>query len=289
MAPLRPQPTLLREVEQKFAFSAALVPRVLANAGSPPFRSFILHPPSTIHDTYYDTPDRLLTSHPTSPIWLRTRNGVWEAKVTVPTGERGGGQAHAGGYRKVAYEEHSASHSGGFGRIVEMVRARGVKGWNPNQSPNPDGARAEPGSKSMAADGLITICDFVTDRRAFQADGRFEVVLDSMDFGHHVGEVELLVAHNENKVDEPVDGPEHDPGTYVQRLMQQAHADITQFMREYMWFFESGEKGVKPKGKMTAYFEMLRARERKGVGNAVSGGLENERAQAASTEQREGK
>lgn len=76
--------------------------------------------------------------------------------------------------------------------------------------------------------GLDAMARFETHRLAFVADGRFTVVLDWTDFGHGVGEVELMAEDAEK-----------------------AHADIDEFRREYAWFFD----GSKPKGKLTAYFE----------------------------------
>ncbi len=78
--------------------------------------------------------------------------------------------------------------------------------------------------------GLDAIAEFETDRLSFRADGRFTVVLDSTDFGHRVGEVELMA--------EDADA-------------EKAHKDIEAFLREYPWLFDTSS----PKGKLTAYFE----------------------------------
>lgn len=69
---------------------------------------------------------------------------------------------------------------------------------------------------------------FETHRLTLLADGKFTVVLDFTDFGHVVGEVELMAEDAER-----------------------AHGDVEAFLKEYAWFFDT----VNPKGKLTAYFE----------------------------------
>ncbi|KAA6412911.1 MAG: hypothetical protein FRX48_03904 [Lasallia pustulata] len=79
-------------------------------------------------------------------------------------------------------------------------------------------------------------CEFIVSRHTFIADEKFTVVLDSTDFGHSVGEVELL-AEDADK----------------------AHADIDAFLDRYAWFFNRS----KPKGKLTAYFEKFGTSQQK--------------------------
>lgn len=78
--------------------------------------------------------------------------------------------------------------------------------------------------------GLDKMAGFKTHRLTFLADGRFTVVLDATDFGHRVGEVELMAEDAE-----------------------EAHGEIDAFCKEYAWFFDTERE--KPKGKLTAYFE----------------------------------
>ena len=78
--------------------------------------------------------------------------------------------------------------------------------------------------------GLDAIAGFETQRLSLRAHDRFTVVMDVTDFGHRVGEVELMA--------EDVDA-------------EKAHADIEAFLREYPGFFDTSN----PKGKLTAYFE----------------------------------
>ena len=60
------------------------------------------------------------------------------------------------------------------------------------------------------------------------ADHKFTAVLDETDFGHSVGEVEILADD-----------------------AKQAHADSDTFLNHYAWFFDCS----KPKGKLAAYLE----------------------------------
>ena len=76
--------------------------------------------------------------------------------------------------------------------------------------------------------GLDAMAGFETHRLTLLADGKFTVVLDFTDFGHVVGEVELMAEDAER-----------------------AHGDVEAFLKEYAWFFDT----VNPKGKLTAYFE----------------------------------
>ena len=67
---------------------------------------------------------------------------------------------------------------------------------------------------------------------AKEKDRKFSVVLDVTDFGHEVGEVEVMAeeAHADK-----------------------AHGEIETFLKRYPWFFDT--RG--PRGKWTAYFDMV--------------------------------
>ncbi|KAI4248691.1 MAG: hypothetical protein L6R42_009185, partial [Xanthoria sp. 1 TBL-2021] len=77
--------------------------------------------------------------------------------------------------------------------------------------------------------GLDLLAEFTTTRQEFRADDKFAVVLDYTDFGHSVGEVELM-AEDE----------------------KEAHREIDHFMARYPWFFMKG----KAEGKLEAYFRV---------------------------------
>ena len=187
---------VLLEVEQKFSFYLNRVPQFKANQGSPPFRSLQRRRPHAFEDVYYDSADVLSTKG----IYLRRRNGVWQAKKRV-----------SGDYNRSTFEE--------FTDIWEIYRL--VKRHFPKA---PDAKRNF---------GLERLCQFVTTRQNFIADDLFRIVLDETNFGHSVGEVEILTEK---------DGDE-------------AHGKIDAFMTRYSWFFNKD----KPKGKLTAYFDKFRS------------------------------
>jgi thiamine-triphosphatase len=94
--------------------------------------------------------------------------------------------------------------------------------------------------------GLGTLAEFVTTREAWVVDGEFRVVRDVMDFGHEVGEVELQVEVDGEKMSEGEKGV----------VMEEMDRRVEAFMDRYGWAWERGEAV----GKLTAYFEMVRRR-----------------------------
>ena len=84
--------------------------------------------------------------------------------------------------------------------------------------------------------GFNPIAAFMTERATLVAKekgGReFSVVLDVTDFGHEVGEVEVMA---------------EEAGA------EKAHREIERFLKRYPWFFDTRS----PKGKLTAYFEVF--------------------------------
>ena len=71
-----------------------------------------------------------------------------------------------------------------------------------------------------------------TSRESYLINGKYLVTLDTADFGHMVGEVEVGAENNHKDI-------------------KAAHKDIDDFILEHAWFF--GRQNVK--GKLTAYFE----------------------------------
>lgn len=86
-----------------------------------------------------------------------------------------------------------------------------------------------PGTSTSSKNfGLDVLCDFTTKRELYLADRKFSIMLDQADFGHIVGEVEIL-----------------------SQDARAAESDIDGFFEKYSWFFQNG----KPKGKIAAYLE----------------------------------
>ena len=192
----------LREIEQKFTFDRHLLSLLRTNSGKPPFTHLTPFKHSSFHDAYFDNPLRVLSKNPSGAIWLRKRDDKWQAKVTKSANKD---------FQKVSYQEVSILSE------IEKLVSRYVPEC--------------PGPKDNF--GLSPFCQYVTDRTEFTANERFTVALDTTDFGHDVGEVEVIAKEGEDE--------------------KKVMGEIEKFMEEYQWFFKSG-KG-KPKGKMTAYFE----------------------------------
>ncbi|KAL8992427.1 MAG: hypothetical protein Q9169_007113 [Polycauliona sp. 2 TL-2023] len=184
----------LLEVEAKFVFNPSLVAMLQSNRGTPPSERLEAAHTHTFTDTYYDRLDILSQNG----IWLRQRttaaSRILEAKVRI-----------SGTYSRSTFDEMTDHKA-----ITAAIRPH-----------VPDFCT------SKERYGLDLLAEFTTTRQEYRADGKFAVVLDSTDFGHSVGEVELM-AEDEEK----------------------AHREIDAFMARYPWFFGRG----KVEGKLEAYF-----------------------------------
>ncbi|KAI4276620.1 MAG: hypothetical protein LQ337_002351 [Flavoplaca oasis] len=186
----------LLEVESKFLFNPSLVTVLQSNKGSPAFRRLEALNTHTFTDTYYDHHDMLSKNG----IWLRQRTTdasmMLEAKMRI-----------SGDFARSTFDEITD-----WKEIAAVIRQH------------------LPGFCTRKKDfGLDQLAEFTTTRREFLADEKFAVVLDHTDFGHAVGEVELM-AEDEEK----------------------AHREIDDFMARYPWFFLKG----KVEGKLEAYFRV---------------------------------
>lgn len=193
------------EVERKFRSLA--VHQLTREGGIPHFKSLGKCPHKTIHDTYYDRDDALSSAG----AWVRNRNGIWQAKI------RKGGD-----YTNSRFEELV-----GAGDVGDCVkRLLGIR---------------DLGTEFF---GLTPTASFTTVRQSWIADGEFHIIVDTMDFGHEVGEIELerTVAGVGGEVPSEV---------WKQKALQEMDERISAFMMRYSWAFTSG----KPTGKLTAYFE----------------------------------
>ena len=186
----------LLEVESKFIFKPALVATLQANQGIPAFKQVEALRTQNFTDTYFDSQNILSKNG----IWLRQRSGndsaTLEAKVRV-----------SGDFNRSTLEE-----TRDIKRICDLVRHH-----VPHFSED---------SENL---GLEILAKFATSRLEFRADNRFAIMLDHTDFGHSVGEVELMAEDEE-----------------------MAHRDIDAFLARYSWFFEKG----KPEGKLAACFRI---------------------------------
>ncbi|KAF1994236.1 hypothetical protein P154DRAFT_557377 [Amniculicola lignicola CBS 123094] len=201
-----PTISCLLEVERKFCSLA--VPELTSSNGSPPFKNIQSLGRQMIHDVYYDRSSKLSSGG----VWVRQRNGRWEAKVKK-----------GGNYTNSRFEELSDPQ--GISQCVKDLT--GVR------------------CTEQEHFGLQRIATLTTARKTWMADNEFKIVLDTMDFGHSVGEVELqqqttFTATTSLFVEQQ-----------KQRKMQEMDDRIAKFMEQYSWAFCRGV----PKGKLTAYFE----------------------------------
>lgn len=201
------------EVERKFC--GLTIPLLTVNAGTPAFRSLDFLGEQTFKDVYFDRLDKLSSNG----IWVRKRQwegaeATWEAKV------RKGGT-----FNNSAFEELTDTTA--VARSVETITGR-----------------HEPATRNF---GLDTLAILSTCRKSWLADGHFKIVLDSTDFGHEVGEVEL-----ERRVTPP---PSHrhadEIETWKHNITKEMDRQIQAFMERYRWAFRPGV----PRGKLTAFFE----------------------------------
>ena len=227
----------LREIERKFAFNIRLLPVVLCNGGKPPFRELAGLKFSSIHDTYFDNAARALSKNPATSggaVWLRKRQSQWQAKVT---------QSGDKDFKRVTYNE---IHD--LGQIQALVE---------KLIPPSGGAAAAAAAGPEADFGLLPYCDYTTYRTEFTADGRFNVALDVTDFGHDVGEVEVLAPAATTTATATATatatGGGGGGGGGPEEESRKVLEEIEGFMDKYRWLFRSGQG--EPKGKMSAYFE----------------------------------
>ncbi|KAL8728069.1 MAG: hypothetical protein Q9181_005480 [Wetmoreana brouardii] len=188
----------LLEVESKFLFKPSLIATLEANQGTPAFNRLEALGTHSFTDTYYDYRNTLSKNG----IWLRQRKDrqstILEAKVRI-----------SGDFARSTFDEMTDRKM-----ITDLIR--------------PHLPQFNEGKENF---GLDLLAEFTTTRQDYKADDRFAIVLDYTDFGHSVGEVELMA---------------EDEAT--------AHAEIDSFMAQYPWFFQKGNG--KTEGKLAAYFRV---------------------------------
>jgi thiamine-triphosphatase len=200
--------TSILEVERKFCSLG--VKDLAYHTGRPAFESIRALPEKKIDDVYYDNSSGSLVS---AGVWVRQRNGLWEAKIKK-----------GGDYTNSMFEEIGGT---------ELVRrcVMDVIG------------------KDAEKDhfGLDIFAALSTVRNRWIADDDFKIVLDTMDFGHTVGEVEL-----QENVDFAPTATTSEIEQLKRETMKKMDKRIEEFMDKYSWAFHLGV----PKGKLTAYFDL---------------------------------
>ncbi|RMZ77163.1 hypothetical protein DV737_g4497, partial [Chaetothyriales sp. CBS 132003] len=209
------------EVERKFLATPVAVSYLRSNGGGggPGFKQHERLGTQTTHDTYYDR-DGLLFS---KGVYIRRRNGHWEAKV------RSGGDFINSAFTEVD----------GFSAVKEVIRQ--------NLAVSVDDGGHHHGDRVGSIECILQPCaEFVTERESWMIDGTFKVDVDTTDFGHSVGEVELTATLGKNTNGGDQVGEEEE-------LRHKMDQDINAFMQSYPQAFPAG----RPLGKLSAYFDKL--------------------------------
>jgi thiamine-triphosphatase len=147
---------------------------------------------------YYDNPSRSLIK---SGIYVRRRNGFWEAKIKK-----------GGDFTNSMFEELSGPDL--VRRCVQDVTGK------------------EASEKDFF--GLGAIATLSTVRQSWIADGEFKIVFDAMNFGHTVGEVELQEDFHPSRT---ANASKEDQ---IREKMTEMDKRIEVFMNRYHWAFRLG-------------------------------------------------
>ncbi|MCJ1286342.1 hypothetical protein MMC26_005687 [Xylographa opegraphella] len=142
------------EVERKFVCNPRTTSIIHSNNGFPRLPNLTFKGRHTFEDIYYDFNDVCFSRG----IWIRKRNGTWQAKI-----RRGGD------FTNSQFDEIDGAED--VGALVQKLHVDApIKAEN---------------------FGLDELARFVTRRDAWKVADVYEVVVDNTDFGHSVGEVEM--------------------------------------------------------------------------------------------------
>ncbi|RUS25360.1 CYTH-like domain-containing protein [Jimgerdemannia flammicorona] len=222
------------EVERKFRYDPAKVPLLEQNKGERRFESVRFLRERHFTDVYYDdhVNDYSLT---TQDVWLRRREGAWECKV--PTGLA----TSMDSYREVTLPAEIADL---LGNVLPPVEGESRLTRFVTPSSHADFERY-----LHARHGLSPFCTISTVRRSYLLDGELTLDLDAADFGHHVGELELVVRLKEE--------------------VAAAERKIARFCLEHPWFFDVGDEARPVIGKLSAYISRFNARQWECMGRSA--------------------
>ncbi|MCJ1390120.1 hypothetical protein MMC18_002978 [Xylographa bjoerkii] len=158
------------EVERKFVCNPHTTSIIHSNNGFPQLPNLTFKGRHTFEDIYYDL-NRICSSQ---GVWIRKRNGMWQAKIR-----------QGGDFTNSQFGELSGAKD--IATLVEKLHVDA--------------------SIKLKNFGLEEIARFVTRRDAWKVADVYEVVVDNTDFGHSIGEVELQqVLETEEKDNEDTAG-----------------------------------------------------------------------------------
>ena len=193
------------EVERKFALTPSSLAYLKSKDACSKFDSYMHLGRKSTHDIYFDRNGTLMSKG----LYVRRRDGLWEAKVRV------GGDFINSSFREI--------------NDVDSIRKEITK------------YSVGVGINRAIEEMLCPCADFVTERESWMING-FKIDVDTTDFGHTVGEVELT------KYLSTEDGTARE-----QELILVMDTEIETFMKFYPQVFLVGE----PLGKLSAYFKQI--------------------------------
>nr|CAG8463320.1 11350_t:CDS:1 [Entrophospora candida] len=200
------------EIERKFTFDLERIPILESNKGPIKFQSIKFLYSKSFTDVYYDDDDK---NYPlsTQDIWLRERDGKWECKTPMNL------TPSMDSYHELVTHQE----------IDKYLN----KKLTPSSSSNDDDFSSRISFKNRIINryGLNEFCRITTTRKHYFVDEEFTLDLDTTDFGHHIGELELVVGNEED--------------------VPKAEFRIAQFLKKHDWFFDTTSEVVM--GKLTAY------------------------------------
>lgn len=107
--------------------------------------------------------------------------------------------------------------------------------------------------------GLLKSAQYTTTRDAWKVNNMFEIVVDTTDFGHSVGEKELQSVTKS-------DGDQELPVAVRQAMAKDMDCQIEVLMRQYSWAFPPG----KPIGTVLALQTFRKSCDQDGRGSLFS-------------------
>ena len=202
------------EVERKFLVTPITVSYLRSNSGDSRFKKHESLGKQTTQDTYYDRNGLLFSKG----VYICRRNGHWEAKIRTD-----------GNFINSAFTEVDGNNA--VKEVIEQNLTISTGG--------------------LSIEEMLEPCaDFLTERESWIMDGRFKVDVDTTDFGHIVGEVELTRTFRSTNGEHGGEEEERE------KLKQEMDQDIKAFMQSYPQVFPAR----RPLGKLSAYFRWIKGR-----------------------------
>lgn len=136
------------------------------------------------HDQYFDTPEFNLTLR---DMWLRKRKGCWELKCATANGAEEPSEERPADAALCTHYKEINSLSEIYQRVKEVIKVACEDGEVETTPSQED-------CSWLSKLNLACFAEFTTTRRSFTLwEEGVKIDLDQADFGHHVGEIEVLI------------------------------------------------------------------------------------------------